>query len=95
MLYSAKTPWIGVFPDRGDHERRVPEPVSRTPMPVEDELPILDERLVPADRKIRYSGPRIRIHAVLRGMSARATPYGDDVVPPWYARIRGVKASIQ
>jgi len=67
MLYSAKTTWIGVFPDRGDHKRRVQGPVSRAPVPVtvEDELVILAKPLVPADRKVRYCGLQLRIHAVL------------------------------
>jgi hypothetical protein len=62
-------------------------------MPVEDELAVLEKRLVPADRKIRYDGSRIRFHAVLPRNERH--PQDDDVVPPWYTRIRGLKASIQ
>jgi hypothetical protein len=93
VLYSAKTTWIGVFPDRGDHKRRAQEPVNRAPVTVEDELAILAKRLVAADRKVRYGGPQLRIHAVLPRMSVTVMTML-DVVPPQYARIKGVKVSI-
>jgi hypothetical protein len=83
VLYSAKTAWIGVFPDRGDHKRRVQEPVNRAPVPVtvEDELVILAKRLVRADRKVRYGGPQLRIHAVLLRMSVTVMTLLDVVAP--------------
>jgi hypothetical protein len=67
VLYSAKTTWIRVFPDRCGHESRLQKPVDRAPAPVtvEDELAILAKRLVPADRKILYGGLPLRIHAAL------------------------------
>jgi hypothetical protein len=72
----------------------VQEPVGRAPVTVEDELAILAKRLVSADRKVRHSGPQIRIHAVLSRMSVTLMTML-DVVPPWYTRIEGVEVSIQ
>lgn len=49
----------GVFPDRGDHKRRVQEPVDRAPAPitVKDELIILAVPLARAVRKLQHGGP--------------------------------------
>jgi hypothetical protein len=81
VLYSPKTTWVGVFPDRGDHEHRVREPVDRAPTPVtvEDELAVLAERFVPADRRVPY-GFQLRIQAASR-MSVVVMTMLDVVTP--------------
>jgi hypothetical protein len=87
VLYSAKTTWIRVFPDRCGYEPRVQEPVDRAPAPVtvEDELAILAKCLVPDGRQVRYGGLPLRIHAALPRMRVTVMTI-PDVVPPRDAR---------
>jgi len=87
VLYAAKTAWRGVFPERGDHKRRVQEPVRRAPslVTVKDELAILAQRLVPAIRKPRHGDLPRRTHVALPSMSVTMTTIL-DMVPTRYPK---------